>query len=59
MPKLTLSEIFTAITGTLLLGYSVFEIGRMMAGANITTNELVFLMVLTLINSINMIHWKK
>ena len=59
MPKLTLSEIFTAITGLTLGLYSIYEIGRMIAGANMSTNEIIILMVLTLINSVNMIHWKK
>lgn len=59
MSKLTTSDIFTALIGLSLLAYSVFEIGRMAAGAIMTTNEIFILMVLTLINSVNMIHWRK
>jgi hypothetical protein len=56
MSKLNFSDIFTAFTGVILLGYSVFEIGRMIAGANMTTNEIMILGILTVINSVNMIH---
>ena len=52
-----LSYTFTVITGTALLIYSIFEIGRMIAGANMSTNEIVILMLLMIVNSVNMIHW--
>jgi len=56
MFKLNLASLFTLSTAVALLGYSIYMIGRLMAGANMSGSEINLLALLTVVNAINMIH---
>jgi len=51
-----LSLIFSITTAIALLGYSVFLIGMLSAGANISTFNYNLLAILTVVNAVNVIH---
>lgn len=51
-----LSSYFTMITAASLTLYSIFLIGRLVTGANMSMQEIQILCLLMIINAVNSIH---
>jgi glutaredoxin 2 len=52
-----LAAYFTMTVAVSLTLYSIFLIGRLIAGAHISLNEIQILCLLLVVNCVNGIHW--
>lgn len=52
-----LSTYFSMTIAIALTLYSIFLIGRLVAGANMSLNEIQILCLLMVVNAVNGLHW--